>query len=814
MVDDVITEQVVSFVLDGREVQGRLGETIIQVADREGVYIPRFCYHERLSIAANCRMCLVQVNQGDKTLPACHAQIAEGMEVQTQSKATKHSQKSIMEFLLINHPLDCPICDQGGQCELQDLAMGFGRGVSRYAENKRAVADENLGSLVATDMTRCIHCTRCVRFGTEIAGIPELGAPGRGEDMRIQTYLEHGLQSELSGNCIDLCPVGALTSKPLRYQGRSWSFKNHAYHSAHDALLSSVHVHTYDNGLKNQDKVMRVVPRQCDAVNQSWISDRDRFSYLGLSHEQRLSQPMLRDGKEWKSVTWDAALTFVAEKIQSVLKEFGPEQIGALISPNATIEEGYICQKLLHTLGCNNMDYRHHQIDTDYIDSSVDVSVNHFMNFSELEQSQCVLLVGSYLRHEQPIAAMRVRQAAKKGLKVLSINPVAYDWNFSCTKEEVVSGVALLEFLGACLLSLQSLGVLQLSNRWRERLSDVKRSRSSDQFAKILSKGSGYIILGHYAQSHPYASTIYRLCEMIGAVSQMRLIMMNPGVNATGLHTIGFGPFHRVNDVRLSTGESSYQMIDKQKKLYLLQQVEPEYDHYDPSMALNALHKAKAVISITSYVTDRMLEYADVLLPAAMWTEFSGTWVSAVGQINSFKPIKSMYGSSKSVWKIYRVLGNLLKCEGFSYHDISELRSDISLLKDGLIDGAKQLVASEIDPPQERNFPLGQTVGDLHRIGEVSLYRVDPLVRRSVPLQEQVPTLVAKMNPLTLAKQGFVDGDKVRLKQGRRNIVCTLVFDRSIALGGVWLPSGVRDTVLMAGRHDHIVLEKIVEEEG
>lgn len=806
MSEAVATKQSVSFILDGKEVTGYRGETIIQVADREGVYIPRFCYHERLSVAANCRMCLVQVNDGTKTLPACHAQIAQDMVVNTQSSSTRQSQQSVMEFLLINHPLDCPICDQGGQCDLQDLAMGFGKGVSRYTDTKRVVKDEDLGPLVSTDMTRCIHCTRCVRFGTEISGIPDLGALGRGEDMRILSYLKTGMKSELSGNVIDLCPVGALTSKPLRYRGRSWSFTNHAYYAPHDCLQSHVYVHTYKNGIDGQDAVMRVVPRQCEAINQVWLSDRDRFSYLALQHQDRLTHPMIRDGKSWRVVDWETALTLVSERIQTVIKDHGPEQIGALISPSTSLEEGFIGQKLLHALGCRNMDYRLHQRDTDYMDSAVHTLPQELLSFEQLDNSQCVVLVGSNIRYEQPIAGLRLRAATLKGSCVLSINPVAYAWNFHCEEEAIVAGQDFVQFLAACVVSLANFGAIELSDRWRERLTHIAPSACSDRFAKYLMRSDGYMLLGQYAQSHPHASAIYKLCSLISSVTQMRLVMMTPGTNSTGLHAIGYGPCHRVDSVNMSTGESSYQMMDQPKQLYLLQQVEPEIDHYDPALARAALTRAETVVSITSFVSSEMLEYADVLLPVAAWTEFSGSWVNVTGEINTFRAVNPLYGQSKSAWKIYRVLANLLKCEGFTYHDIAELRADIPLLSSGRVG---ESIDGEVDlsPPLPRQL-VDQVVGsELTRVGDLGHYQVDALVRRCEPLQRLNDDVTARIHPETIRRlglSGLVDGAMVSLKQGQQVISCPLSIDQTVAKNSVQCPViGDRGSHL-SGRNDAI----------
>ncbi len=799
----------IKFTIDGQEVIGSFGETIIQVADRHGIYIPRFCYHERLSIAANCRMCLVEINHDQKTKPACHAEITEGMEVRTRSKKTQHAQQSVMEFLLINHPLDCPVCDQGGQCDLQDLAMGFGRGVSRYHESKRAVADENLGSLIQTHMTRCIHCTRCVRFGTEIAGIPELGTIARGEDMRILSYLQQGLKSELSGNVIDICPVGALTSKPTRYNGRSWAFDNHHYVSGHDCLLSLVSVHTQQDSDTHASTIMRVVPRLNEKVNQVWLSDRDRFAFLGLRHPERLDEPMVRDGKNWKVVSWDVALTLVAEKIQSVLKMFGPEQIGALVSPNTSVEEGFICQKLLHMLGCSNMDYRHHQVDTDYLDNTADDRKGDFLDFSMMEQSDITVVVGCDLRVEQPIAAMRLRQAAKQGVKTLSINPEAYDWNIADITHEVVHGCQMIERLAAYVVAIKDLTKAALSDSWCKLLAGIKPSTSVIRRAKRLVSAKGYLLLGQYAQSHEQASTVYQLCAMLEALTPLSIIHLTPGMNATGLSAISFGPSHHFESVKVSTGCSSFKMIDIPRKLYILQQVELEYEHYNPQEALHALEKAETVVAITSFVSERMRQYADILLPAASWSEYSGTWVNVCGEIHTCQAVKSLHKSSKSIWKIYRVLGNLLKLKGFTYNNINELRHDIDLLTHGLTTKNKPKKHDNVNAPSRRNFVASAKKSTLNRVGTIGLYRTDALVRRCDALQAMIPVCKQiKMHPESAAQINCQDGDTVTINQGRNKLTCQLVCDTKIALNAVILPVAEEWSVSMAGRCAEIKVER------
>ena len=411
---------VVEIEIDGKKLTAKPGDMLIKVADDAGVHIPRFCYHKKLSVAANCRMCLVDVDKAPKPLPACATPVAPGMVVRTQSDAARDAQKAVMEFLLINHPLDCPICDQGGQCELQDVAMGYGRSESRYLEDKRAVADENLGSLIATDMTRCILCTRCVRFGQEIAGLPELGVTGRGEHSEIRTCVEQTVTSEMSGNVVDVCPVGALTSKPFRYTARAWELERNASIAAHDCVGSAVYTH------RRQDKVMRVVPRENEALNETWLSDRDRYSYTGLYADDRLGQPMVKQGGEWRVVDWQTALHFAVQRLQQVIEESSASHVGAMVSPSATIEEMYLLQKLMRTLGSHNIDHRTHQ--NDFSDQQqMGAYPGTEIPFAEFETQDSIFLIGSHLRHEQPIANHRVRMATLKGAKVIALNAKMYD---------------------------------------------------------------------------------------------------------------------------------------------------------------------------------------------------------------------------------------------------------------------------------------------------------------------------------------------------------------------------------------------------
>ena len=413
----------VKIEIDGKPIHAPDGAMIIEVADEVGIPIPRFCYHKHLSIAANCRMCLVEVDKVKKPVPACATPVTEGMRVYTKSKVAVDAQRGTMEFLLINHPLDCPICDQGGECDLQELSIGYGSDVSRYNENKRVVRDKNLGSLISTDMTRCIHCTRCVRFGQEVAGLMELGATGRGEHMEIGTYVEHAMTSEVSGNVIDLCPVGALTSKPYRYTSRPWELTSFDSTAPHDCLGSNIQVQIRDG------EVMRVLPRENNDVNLTWLSDRDRFSYQGLNSSDRLKTPMIKQDGEWCETDWETALQFTVSGLRSVMTRGGADGLGALISPSATTEEMYLLQKLMRGLGSAHIDHRLRQLD--FSDQDLAPAFPSLgIPLQKLDDLGAALLIGSNIRKEQPVAAIRLRRAALKGGRMMFINPVNYDFNF------------------------------------------------------------------------------------------------------------------------------------------------------------------------------------------------------------------------------------------------------------------------------------------------------------------------------------------------------------------------------------------------
>jgi NADH-quinone oxidoreductase subunit G len=490
-----MSDQQISIEVDGKKLDATAGQMLIEVTDKAGITVPRFCYHKHLSVAANCRMCLVEVENAPKPLPACATPCADGMKVFTRSPVARAAQKGTMEFLLINHPLDCPICDQGGECELQDVAMGYGGDVSRFTEQKRVVRDENLGSLIATDMTRCIHCTRCVRFGAEIAGLREMGATGRGEHMRIGVYIEQAVGSELSGNIIDLCPVGALTSKPYRYTARSWELTQADGIPAHDGVGSNVHWHIRRN------QIMRAIPRENQACNQTWLSDRDRFAYQGFNADDRITVPMIRENGKLQETDWDEALEVAA----NLLKAAPPEKLGALVSPNATTEEAYLAGKLMRGLNSENIDHRLRQVD--FRGDANNPSLQWLGQcFEALADNAATLLVGSWLRKEQPMLNHRLRQSFLDGGIVMAINPVAYSFNFDLDVDVVCSPADMVvELAGvAKALGLSTCGV------------EVDVDESHQTIANTLKEAEqGSIILGNSAMMHPDYSILRRLAASI-----------------------------------------------------------------------------------------------------------------------------------------------------------------------------------------------------------------------------------------------------------------------------------------------------------
>lgn len=784
--------------IDGKKFETHSGKMIIEVADEMGINIPRFCYHKKLSIAANCRMCLIEVDKSKKPLPACATPVTDGMKVFTKSPMALAAQKAVMEFLLINHPLDCPICDQGGECELQDVSMGYGDDISRFTEEKRSVADENIGPLVETEMTRCIHCTRCVRFGEEVAGLRELGATGRGEHMEIGTYVKHSLQSEISANIIDLCPVGALTSKPYRYTARAWELEQWPSIAPHDCLGSHIHVHTRRN------QVMRVVPKDNESINETWLSDRDRFSYLGLNSEDRLAKPMIKEQGQWHETDWQTALEFAVKNLQKIIKNNSSEQIGALISSSATTEESYLFQKLMKGLGVANIDHRTQQLD--FHNETFIAALNHpNIPYAELENQQAILLVGSHLVKEQPLAAVRVRKAALRGGQVMAINPVDFSFHLNLSHKITCDMNQLLWTLVelAKIVIPAEHGLQQEHAALFGKITKIRQE--TNEIAEVLrDKEKVAIMLGAIALNHPNASLICALAQLIAEFSKAEIFYMTPGANSAGASLVGALP------TKDSGGLNAQSMFQQTLKAYVLLGLEPELDCANPQQAKKALGQAEFVLSLSTFVTDEIKNYADVILPVAAFTETAGTFVNLEGQWQTFKGCVSPFGEARPAWKVLRVLGNLFDITGFDYQDVEEVLTEVK----GAVkrqEGRNETTAIVKMDLANINANVEHNENELARIGEWPMYRGDSLVRRSKALQksENNDVLAVRINSKLAKKLTLENADEVLVGQHTNSIRLPLVIDNRIADNCVSVPNGYAETAGLDDTFGRITLLKI-----
>ena len=697
-----MSQDTIKITVDGQELEARPGQMLIEVTDAAGIYIPRFCYHPKLSVAANCRMCLVQVANAPKPLPACATPVAPDMQVETQNEYAIEAQKATMEFLLINHPLDCPICDQGGECELQDIAMGYGRDISRYTEGKRVVADKNLGPLVSTDMTRCIHCTRCVRFGEEIAGIQELGAMGRGDRMEIGTFIENSVDHELSGNIIDLCPVGALNNKPYRFSARAWEMEQRATVAPHDCIGTNIYAHVVRGTLK------RIVPRDNESVNETWVSDRDRFSYEGVYSDDRLQTPLIRENGKLREATWEEALEKAASGLKQIAVNDGGEALGAWVSPSATTEEAYLAGRLLRHLGSGNIDHRLRRRDFRGQDGEA-LLPGLGITIAGVETLDALLVIGSNLRHEVPLLAHRVRKAANNGAEVSFVNAADYEYLFPVATRIVDAAADFVALVGA--------------------LADVAEggSGTEEQQAIVASlrKDDAAILLGLLALRHPAFAEVLAAARRLAAATGATLGLITEGANSAGAAYAGALPHRGPAGSAVSNAGSDFgQMLASPVKGLLLSGVEPRLDCADAVGAQNALQSADFVVALTPWLTDCASDYADVVLPVGSFAETSGTFVNAEGSWQSFTGVASPVGESRPAWKVLRVLGTMLDVPGFAYATSEEVRDELH----SLAGTEPQAVTGALEPLPE----VAVTADDL----DVPIYAVDPLVRRAEALQK------------------------------------------------------------------------------
>lgn len=763
--------------IDGKKCLGQPGQMIIDVADANDIYIPRFCYHRKLSIAANCRMCLVEVEKNRKPVPACATPAADGLKVYTKSKLALDAQKAVMEFLLINHPLDCPICDQGGECELQDLAVGFGGDVSKYTEEKRVVADEDLGPLVETDMTRCIHCTRCVRFGDEIAGLRELGAVNRGENTRIGTYVKKAMVSEVSANIIDLCPVGALTNKPFRYKARAWEMSQHASVAPHDCVGSNIYLHTRGNEYTDYRDIMRVVPRDNEAINENWISDRDRFSVEALSSDERATHPMIKQDGEWQTVDWPTALNTVVDR----LRTFQGTDIAGLASPNSTVEALYLFQKWLRGIGCPNIDHRLRQTDFSQQDA-MPVYPGMAMHFAELDHLQAAFLVGSDLRREQPIANLRLRKAMiEHEGHAFALNPRAYPFNYPVTQSVCGSD----DFVAQ--LATVAQAVAQKTKQTLDpaivKLAGEVRDFDVAVAANLVDASHSALFLGAYAQNHPQAHTLFAIAQAIASLSGAKLCVMTEGANAAGAWLAGVLP-HRgpAADRPEKTGDHTQQMFSKSTRAFVLMNVEPELDCADSAGAKKALNDAEFVVCISPFMTGAKQDYADVILPIGGFAHAFGTFINAEGRWQSFQAAGPCYGEARPAWKVLRVLANLFNLDGFEHESPKDILAELHSLTD--------------DVPEITSVPVAQASEDKAEVRlllEWPMFAVDNVVRRSVPLAQTLPDNLAafRMNSATAKRFNCQEGDSITGVQGEHQLTLPWVLDESLPEHTVHLFAGL-----------------------
>ena len=761
--------------IDGKALEVKPKTSIIEVADKVGIDIPRFCYHKKLSVAANCRMCLVEVKNFAKPLPACATQVMEGMEISTKSKFTKDTQKSVMEFLLINHPLDCPICDQGGECDLQDTAVAYGASKTRYTEEKRVVFDKNIGPLISTDLTRCIQCTRCVRFLKEVGGMAELGLIGRGEHAEISAYVDKSVESELSGNIIDLCPVGALTSKPFRYSARSWELSRRSTIACHDSLGSNIEAHVKDNIVK------RVIPKENESINECWISDRDRFSYQGLNHKDRINLPLKREKNQWKEIDWEEAYELIEKNITDIdIKK--SNKIGIICSPQSTLEEGFLLKKIAKELNTSHIDYR-------LLEQSFSENNNWLgCKIDEIESHDAILVVGSNLKHDQPLLAHRFRRYANKKNNFSTITSYDDFYSTRCLEKVIVNPSAYINYL------LMILKQVQLSTKYKinsevikNLLKAAKPSNEAKRIAKsLLSNKSKAIFLGHQILHLDDGDNI-KLVAMHIAQAVGATFGLIPGyANSVGL-----------NELNLNTDNiSADKILSQSKEAYIIMNFDPLYDYHSPKKINSALKKAKFNLAISPYISDSFKEF-DVVLPMTPFTETSGTFINMEKTIQSFSAVTPPVGQSRPGWKILRVLANFLQLEGFSYDSSEEVKTDAMI---------------EMDKKNEFNlkdFKPSNIERGIEVLNVVRANDSDMIVRRATSLHQNKnkDQSCCLINPTTMLEEGLIEGQKIKISSSEAEILINVKADDNVCLNAVVI-YGKQDETFILGMHNKVKIKK------
>jgi NADH-quinone oxidoreductase subunit G len=775
--------------IDGKKVEVREGSMVMDAANKVGTYIPHFCYHKKLSIAANCRMCLVEVEKAPKPLPACATPVTNGMIVRTHSDKAVTAQKSVMEFLLINHPLDCPICDQGGECQLQDLAVGYGPSSSRYEEEKRVVVPKDAGPLISMrEMARCIHCTRCVRFGQEIAGVMEFGMLGRGEHSEITSFVGKTVDSELSGNMIDLCPVGALTSKPFRYKARTWELSRRKSVSPHDGLGSNLIVQV------KAGEVLRVLPLENEEINECWLSDRDRFAYEGLNTPDRLKQPMLKQDGKWIATDWQTALEYVAHGLRNIRHEHGADAIAALAAPNSTLEELALLKKVVNGLGSENVDFRLRQSD---FALSGEVTPWLGMSIAEFSQLKRVFLIGSFLRKDHPLLAAKLRSAVKGGAKLSLLHASDDELLIPVASKLIAAPSAWLSALGEIIAAVAATNSVALPAGF----DNIEPSAEAKQIAASLMSGEPRaIFLGNAAAQHPEASKLHAAAQWLAEQTGSTLGYLTEAANTVGGHIVGAFP---------GNGANALQLLQQPRKAYIVLHAEPELDTYDAQAARAALSSAEMVVVMSPY--QHGADYADVLLPVAPFSETAGTFVNCEGRAQSFNGSVKPLGEARPAWKVLRVLGNLLELQGFDYESSEQVRNEalgFALDAKTIAGDLRSRLSNKAKlAPQAANAAAGETI---ERIAPVPIYSSDAIVRRSAPLQETRDALppVAAMAPALATKLGVIDGDAVRVTQGKGSALLPAAIDSRLPQNVIRVAAAHPSTSMLGGMFGEVRVEK------
>ncbi|MBU3557974.1 NADH-quinone oxidoreductase subunit G [Polynucleobacter sp. Ross1-W9] len=769
----------VEIELDGKAVEVPQGSMVMHAANKLGTYVPHFCYHKKLSIAANCRMCLVEVEKAPKPLPACATPVTQGMKVFTHSAKAVEAQRSVMEFLLINHPLDCPICDQGGECQLQDLAVGYGKSNSRYDEEKRVVFHKNVGPLISMqEMTRCIHCTRCVRFGQEVAGVMELGMVNRGEHSEITTFVGQTVDSELSGNMIDLCPVGALTSKPFRYAARTWELGRKRSVSPHDSLGANTTVQTKAN------KVMRVVALENEAINECWISDRDRFSYEGLNSADRVTTPMVKQGGQWLETDWQSALDYVAHSLKTISAESGPESIGALAHPISSTEELHLLQKVVRGLGSKQVETRLRQTDVKAAATAPWLG----MSVAKINELDRVLVVGSFLRKDQPVLAARIRTASKRGLQVTRIDAGGDDWLITS------SGISAAPSAWLNALSEVALAVAKAKSVSAPAgTANLAVSPAAQKIAdSLLSGESTAVLLGSAAIAHQHASDLHVLAQFIAEHTGATLGFLPVGGNAVGASLVN------------ANGPGVESVLSGDRRAVILMNIEPDSDLPNPIAARAALAKANTVIALSAYKSADLMEVADVILPISTFTETVSTFVNLEGRVQTVQPSVKPLGDSRPAWKVLRVLGGLLGLDGFLFNVPEEV------LGEALDEGYCTRLNNKTTGATVSNSNTALSNG-LERLADVNIYAGDQIVRRSSALQL---TRDAKrgnqvgLNKNTFADLGLKEGDAVRVTQGTQSVDMPATLEVNLAPGAIRVSAGTMASAKLGSMFGPVTVSK------